>query len=141
MIMAVDTNVLLDIMRSGSPFTSQSRQWLAEAAELGSIIVCDVVYAELAPQFADRVELDDALREFNATPSPIDTEIAYEAGRRFLEYRRAGGPRRRIIADFLIGAHAALRAGAFLTRDEGFFRTYFPELNGGSYPDASERIR
>ena len=128
MITAVDTNVLLDVFVSSATHHSQSQEWLISAYDRGAILVCDVVYAELVPAFGDRSSLDRALGEINATVSPIDTAIAYEAGLRWARYRQAGGPRERIIADFLIGAHARAKADTFLTRDRGFYVTYFPEL-------------
>ena len=128
MITAVDTNVLLDVFVSSAAHHSQSQEWLISAYDRGAILVCDIVYAELVPAFGDRSSLDRALGEINATVSPIDTAIAYEAGLRWARYRQAGGPRERIIADFLIGAHAGAKADAFLTRDRGFYVTYFPEL-------------
>lgn len=130
MITSVDTNVLIDIFRSDSPHHTQSQTWLRGAYDAGAIIVCDIVYAELAPFFRSRSQLDEALGDVNAVVSPIDSSIAYQAGTRWMQYRRAGGPRTRIIADFLIGAHALAVADLFLTRDRGFFSTYFPELKG-----------
>lgn len=130
MITAVDTNVLMDIFRSGAPHHTQSQSWLRAAYDAGAVTVCDVVYAELVPFFRDRSQLDEALRTVNAVVSSIDTSIAYQAGVRWMQYRRAGGPRSRIITDFLIGAHAMSAADVFLTRDRGFFTTYFPELRG-----------
>ena len=128
MITAVDTNVLLDVFISTSPHHAQSQEWLASAYNGGTLLVCDVVYAELVPAFGDKDELDDVLQEIDATISPIHTAIAYEAGRRWGRYRQAGGPRGRIMADFLIGSHALATADVFLTRDRGFYATYFPEL-------------
>lgn len=128
MITAVDTNVLLDLFRTDSPFHSQSREWLRRAYDRGAVIVCDLVYAELVPAFPSRTSLDAALREMGAALSPVDSSIAYEAGLRWKQYRLSGGPRERIITDFLIGAHAVASADLFLTRDRGVYATYFPEL-------------
>lgn len=128
MITAVDTSVLLDIFLPDDQHGEQSKQRLRAAYDAGAIIVCDIVYAELAAMFRDRAALDGALQAINVSASPINTSVAYEAGLRWKRYRDAGGPRKRIISDFLIGAHAAMAADAFLTRDRGFFSTYFPEL-------------
>ena len=128
MITAVDTSVLLDVFLPDDTHGPRSSAWLREAYDKGAIVVCDVVYAELVPAFGDRAALDGALREINAALSPIDTAIAYEAGLRWRQYRQAGGSRERIMTDFLIGAHAAATADDFLTRDRGFYTTYFPEL-------------
>ena len=128
MITAVDTSVLLDIFLPDEQHGLRSLEWLRTAYDEGSVIVCDIVFAELVPAFSDRTALDEALREISATLSPINTSIAYEAGLRRMRYRRAGGPRKRIISDFLIGAHAVTAADTFLTRDRGFYQTYFPEL-------------
>ena len=131
MITAVDTSVLLDVFLPDERHGPQSKELLRNAYDRGAILVCDVVYAELVPAFDDRATLDAALREISATISPIDTDIAYEAGQRWSRYRQAGGPRDRIITDFLIGAHAVVKAEKFLTRDRGFYSTYLPELPRG----------
>ena len=117
MITAVDTSVLLDVFLPDDKYGPRSREWLRNAYDRGAILVCDVVYAELVPAFQDRASLEDALKQISVTVSPINTAITYEAGARWLQYRRAGGRRNRIIADFLIGAHAVATADAFLTRD------------------------
>ena len=128
MIAAIDTSVLLDVFLPDDQHGEQSKQRLRDAYDAGAIVVCDVVYAELAASFRDRAALDGALQAINVTTSPINTAIAYEAGLRWKRYREAGGPRKRIISDFLIGAHAIAVADTFLSRDRGFFATYFPEL-------------
>ena len=128
MITAVDTNVLLDILIPSDRHGPQSKERLAAAYDAGAIIVSDIVYAELVPSSRDRAALDGALLELGIVLSPINSSIAYEAGLRWKRYRAAGGPRERIIADFLIGAHALATSDTFLTRDRVFFSTYFPEL-------------
>ena len=131
MTTAVDTNILVDITAPDGTIGLASRELLRIAYDRGPIIVCDIVYAEPVPNFESRDALDAALHVIGATVSPIDMDIAFIAGLRWGQYRRAGGPRTRILADFLIGAHALAAADAFLTRDSGFYATYFPELQIG----------
>ena len=131
MITAVDTSVLMDVFLPDERHGPRSKELLRDAYDRGAIFICEVVYAELVPAFDDRATLDAALREISAAISPIDTDIAFEAGQRWSGYRQAGGSRNRIITDFLIGAHAVVKAEIFLTRDRGFYSTYFPELHGG----------
>jgi predicted nucleic acid-binding protein len=60
---------------------------------------------------------------------PFDGACADLAGTSSQIYRRDGGTRARMVADFLIGAHARTRADRLVTRDRGFFRRYFDGLD------------
>ena len=73
--------------------------------------------------------MDETLAKISVSPSPIDTNVAFLAGEKWESYRRSSGKRERIITDFLIGAHASLKAERLLTRDRGFYRSYFPDLS------------
>ena len=128
MTTAIDTNVILDLVNADAPHQAESQRRFHAASAEGEVIICDIVYAELVPAFEERERLDAVLREIDVRLSPIDSDIAWEAGRRWMRYRRAGGPRTRILADFLIGVHALTSADVFLTRDRGFYETYFPDL-------------
>ena len=130
MITSIDSNILFDLFRTDSPHHARSLASLRNAYDRGAVVVCDIVYAELVPRFGECKALDAALQEINVTLSPSNASIACEAGVRWMRYRQAGGPRKRIITDFLIGAHALVAADVFLTRDRGFYSTYFPELEG-----------
>jgi hypothetical protein len=68
------------------------------------------------------------LRHVRIQVVPFTIDHAYTAGVAHAAYRKVGGKRRRILADFLIGAHAFHEANQLLTRDRGFYRRYFSGL-------------
>ena len=129
MISAIDTNILLDVFLPDKRFAEQSARLLKLAYDEGALIICEIVYAELVPQFGDRHRLDSALATLNVSVSSSNTDIAFLAGEKWGQYKKSGGTRERIITDFLIGAHASIKAERFLTRDRGFYKPYFPELS------------
>jgi len=65
MITAVDTNILLDVFLPDKRFVADSSKLLKSAYDEGALIICDIVYAELVPQFNDRKSLDRTLSEIN----------------------------------------------------------------------------
>ena len=72
--------------------------------------------------------MDDVLGKLGIRTVVIDPEVAFSAGATWERYRKSGGERDRILADFLIGAHARAKADRLLTRDRGFYKKYFRNL-------------
>jgi hypothetical protein len=125
----IDTNVFLDIAKEDARWRAWSGRQLSEAADEGSLVVNQVVYAELAVGYPNIEALDAALKPERFRRESIPWDAAFVAGLAFLDYRRRGGTRSSPLPDFFIGAHAAVRGYHLLTRDRGHYATYFPTLS------------
>jgi len=140
-ITAVDTNVLLDVFSDNAEFGRRSANALRRCIAEGSLLACDVVWAETRAWFPEAKGAENAFSRLRLDYSPLDAATALQAGCAWQAYRKAGGPRDRVIADFLIGAHATAQADRLLTRDRGFYRSYFAELSILDPADAPEGSR
>lgn len=128
MISALDTSVLLDVFAADPVHMRRSLAALRRAAGEGELIACEIVWSEVSAFFPSSMAARDALETIQVRFAPMDADAALTAGAMWGDYRRGGGKRTRIVADFLIGAHAASHADRLVTRDRGFYRSYFGSL-------------
>lgn len=128
MISAIDTNVLLDVLEDDPVFRKPSLGALRTCEAEGRLIACDVVWAEVAVRFPSAGHLHDVMDRVGVAFSSLSVEAALGAGAAWSRYRQRGGSRSRVVADFLIGAHAQTQADRLVSRDRGFYRTYFTDL-------------
>src|SRR3989339_1278836 len=134
MITALDTNILLDILIPDEINYQRSKDLLDEYFGKGQLVVCEMVYAEIAAQFPSENELREFFSDTGLILSCVNENSLCMAGERWKRYAgnrpdklqcpRCGQttgvtcshcglpikPKQHILSDFIIAAHAALHA-------------------------------
>jgi len=132
---ALDTNVIVYLMADEPGPALSAETVLAEARREGALVVCGAVYAELfaSPRLTPTL-LTQFLADTGIEPE-FDTskQIWHEAGIRYSRYatrrRKSGADSpRRLLADFIIGSHALLRADRLITFNASDYQRDFQEL-------------
>ena len=131
---AIDTNVI-SALWSDEPKAAEIAAALYDTQGAGALVVCGPVCAELSAYPKISAEFID---EFLAsTGIAVDFDLGEpvwrEAALRFARYahrrRLARGHHpKRLLTDFIVGAHALIRADRLLTLDTRGYAQDFPDL-------------
>lgn len=135
---ALDTNLVIAALVPQDAHHARALRFLKEHAQ-DELVLPAAVYAELlatpgfraVKRFLEGYKLSPV---FEGLDAPRMWELAGERFGAYAQNRRSsgGGPPRRILADFLIGAQVLFwrirRDSALATLDPRFYRRYFPEV-------------
>ena len=132
---ALDTNIV-SALWSSEPLASRIAADLSEAHARGGLVICAPVYAELlAHPSATQSFVDDFLQDTGiAVDFDLDESVWRRSAKGFADYAKrrrhsGGGSPKRLLADFIVAAHALVRADRLMTLDPTRYQRDFPELS------------
>jgi predicted nucleic acid-binding protein len=124
----VDTNVLVDVLERDPQWWNWSVGQLRRLSVTDVLAINAVIYAELACTHTSSTLLDQKISTMNLVFENIPRTAAFLAGKAYVLYRKRGGTKANVLADFFVGAHAAVAGCPLLTRDTRRYEAYFPNV-------------
>lgn len=128
-MLLVDTNVLVDVLEDDPEWADWSIGQLRAQSKIHRLAINPIIYSELSLTFSTVEALDRAVDDLGLAVIEIPRPALFLAGKAFVRYRRQGGKKQNVLADFFIGAQAAVSRYPILTRDTPRYRTYFSGVN------------
>jgi predicted nucleic acid-binding protein len=127
-MLLVDTNVLVDVLEDDPDWADWSIRQLRHQSQVHDLLINPVIYSELSLTFDSAEALDEAIEAMELRLVDLTRPALFLAGKAFVKYRRRGGRKHNVLADFFIGAQAAVLGCTVLTRDAKRYRSYFPSV-------------
>jgi predicted nucleic acid-binding protein len=127
-MLLVDTNVLIDVLEDDPQWADWSIAQLRAQSKIHPLAINPIVYAELSLTFSRVEALDEVVGNLGLKMLELPRPALFLAGKAFVQYRKQGGKANNVLADFFIGAHAAVLGCPLLTRDANRYATYFPSV-------------
>lgn len=124
----VDSCVVIDVLENDRRWADWSQTQLETWSARGPLLINAVIYAELAAYASSKESLEAEIAAAGLAVREFPRDALFLAGRAHAAYRGRGGTRAGVLADFLVGAHAAVLQIPILTRDVARFRAYFPTV-------------
>jgi predicted nucleic acid-binding protein len=139
-MISVDSNILVALISQNPATSAPAMSIFQKATATGPVYACGAVFSEMLGYPSRN---SDDMQEFITTLGIIldwkmekaDWVAAGDAYRGYVLRRQAssGGLPRRMVTDFLIGAHAAVRGYTLLTADRRLYSAAFPNLRMKSF--------
>jgi predicted nucleic acid-binding protein len=124
----VDPNIWIDCIDDSSSWHNEAINALQTCSEKSPLHVNLVIYTELPVPNPDVAAIDELLDVYDTLRSTMPWACAALAATAFATYRGRGGNKLLPLADFFIGAHAAISNLSILTRDPSGYQSYFQRL-------------
>jgi len=127
-MLLVDTNVLVDVLENDPEWADWSIGQLRAQSKIHRLAINPIIYSELSLTFSTVEALDQAVGNMGLALIEIPRPALFLAGKAFVRYRRQGGRKNNVLADFFVGAHAAVSRYPLLTRDTRRYTSYFSDV-------------
>ena len=127
-MLLVDTNVLVDVLEDDPEWADWSIGQLRAQSKIHRLAINPIIYSELSLTFSTVEALDKTIEDLGLALIEVPRPALFLAGKAFVRSPRQGGNKNNVLADFYIGAHAAVSRLPLLTRDTRRYSSYFSNV-------------